>query len=119
MIARRARWQSSALLFYIGSLVSLLANLIFTVWAMTRPGSNIQNGVGMLSGVTSCSRAKSMNIGIHVLINFFGTILLAGSNYHKQILSAPTREQIDEAHRESRWVEVGVQSVRNVFRTIS
>ncbi|KAL2177065.1 uncharacterized protein P884DRAFT_300000 [Thermothelomyces heterothallicus CBS 202.75] len=102
MIARRARWQSSALLFYIGSLVSLLANLIFTVWAMTRPGSNIQNGVGMLSGVTSCSRAKSMNIGIHVLINFFGTILLAGSNYHKQILSAPTREQIDEAHRESR-----------------
>ncbi|KAL2166979.1 hypothetical protein VTG60DRAFT_1902 [Thermothelomyces hinnuleus] len=60
-----------------------------------------------------------MDTGIHVLINFFSTILLAGSNYCMQILSAPKREQIDGAHRESRWVEVGVQSVRNVFRAIS
>ncbi|KAK4249236.1 hypothetical protein C7999DRAFT_39652 [Corynascus novoguineensis] len=119
MFAGRARWEKASFLFCTGSLIAFIANLTFTAWAVTRPGSNIHNGVGELTGVTSCSRAKSINTGIHVLINVLSTILLAGSNYCMQILSAPTREQIDEAHRKSKWVDVGVQSVRNIFGTVS
>jgi hypothetical protein len=86
---------------------------------MSRPGSNIRNGVGVLSEETSCAQAKTINTGVHVLINVLSTILLAGSNYCMQCLSAPTREQIDEAHRQSRWVDVGVPSIRNLFYTAS
>jgi hypothetical protein len=118
-VTRRARWQKSVLWFCAGALVSFIANLTFTIWAMTRPGSNIQNGVGVLSEETSCSRAKTINTGIHVLINILSTILLAGSNYCMQCLSAPTREEVDEAHRQSRWVDVGVPSIRNLFYTVS
>jgi hypothetical protein len=119
MLSRLSRWQKSALLFCAGSLLSFVANLSFTIWAITRPGSNIQNGVGLLSEDTSCSRVKAMNTGIHVLINVLSTILLAGSNYCMQCLSAPTREQIDEAHRKSTWVDVGVPSIRNLFCAVS
>lgn len=118
-VTRRTRWQKSILWFCAGSLVSFIANLTFTIWATTRPGSNIQNGVGVLSEETSCSRAKTINTGVHVLINILSTILLAGSNYCMQCLSAPTREEIDEAHRQSRWVDVGVPSIRNLFYTVS
>ncbi|KAK4234231.1 hypothetical protein C8A03DRAFT_38010 [Achaetomium macrosporum] len=115
LLTRRAKWQRSALIFCAGSLASFIANLSFTLWATTRPGSNIEGGVGVLAQETSCSTAKNINTGIHVLINVLSTILLAGSNYCMQCLSAPTREQIDEAHRQSRWVDVGVQSIRNLL----
>ncbi len=118
-VAGRARWQKSVLWFCAGSLASFIANLTFTIWAMRRAGSNIQNGVGVLAEETSCARAKTINTGIHLLINVLSTILLAGSNYCMQCLTAPTREQVDEAHRESRWVDVGVPSIRNLLETAS
>jgi hypothetical protein len=113
------RWQASALSFCAASLVSLIGNLSFTVWATTRAGSNIQNGVGVLSDEASCEKVKRMNTGIHVMINVLSTVLLAGSNYCMQSLSAPTRAQIDEAHRKAKWVDVGVPSIRNLFCAVS
>ncbi len=118
-VSGRARWQKSVLWFCAGSLVSFVANLTFTIWAVSRPGSKIRNGVGVLSEATSCSQAKIINTAVHVLINVLSTILLAGSNYCMQCLSAPTREQVDKAHRQSRWVDIGVPSIRNLFETAS
>ncbi|KAK4140112.1 uncharacterized protein C8A04DRAFT_15254 [Dichotomopilus funicola] len=119
MFASRARWQRSALLFAGGALAAFIANLSFTIWATTRPGSNIRGGVGVLSEETTCTRAKTINTAVHVAINVLSTVLLAGSNYCMQCLSAPTRRQIDEAHRVGRWVDVGVQSVRNLVFAVS
>jgi hypothetical protein len=114
-----SRWQASALLFCAASLAALIGNLSFTVWATTRAGSNIQNGVGVLANEASCEKVKSMNTAIHVMINVLSTVLLAGSNYCMQSLSAPTRAQIDEAHRKAQWVDVGVPSVRNLYCAVS
>ncbi|KAH6635652.1 hypothetical protein B0J18DRAFT_407150 [Chaetomium sp. MPI-SDFR-AT-0129] len=119
MFASRARWQRSALLFAGGALAAFVANLSFTIWATIRPGSNIRGGVGVLSEETTCTRAKTINTAVHVMINVLSTVLLAGSNYCMQCLSAPTRRQIDEAHRVGRWVDVGVQSVRNLVFAVS
>lgn len=119
MFAQRARWQRSALLFAGGALAAFIANLSFTIWATTRPGSKISGGVGVLAEETTCTRAKTIDTGMHVLINVLSTVLLAGSNYCMQCLSAPTRRQIDEAHRAGRWVDVGVQSVRNLVFAVS
>ncbi|KXX74328.1 hypothetical protein MMYC01_209950 [Madurella mycetomatis] len=118
-LSSRPRWQKAALWFCAASFVSFIANLAFTVWAVTRPGSNIQDGVGILSDQYSCSAAKNINTGVHVAINAISTILLGGSNYCMQFLSAPTREQIDKAHRKSRWVDIGVPSLRNLFSAVS
>ncbi|KXX81510.1 hypothetical protein MMYC01_202482 [Madurella mycetomatis] len=113
------RWQKAALCFCAASFASFVANLTFTIWAVTRPWSNVQDGVGILSDQYSCSTAKNINTGIHVVINAISTVLLAGSNYCMQFLSAPTRKQIDKAHQESRWVDIGVPSFRNLLSVIS
>ncbi|KAL9626699.1 MAG: hypothetical protein Q9164_007815 [Protoblastenia rupestris] len=41
-------------------------------------------------------------------------MLLSSSNYCMQILSAPTRKEIDNAHARRKWLDIGVPSVRNL-----
>ncbi|KAF2637831.1 hypothetical protein P280DRAFT_520953 [Massarina eburnea CBS 473.64] len=54
------------------------------------------------------------NTGLHVVINVLSTMLLAGSNYTIQVLSSPTREDVDNAHAKGQWLEIGLLSPRNL-----
>jgi hypothetical protein len=63
-----------------------------------------------------CKDVKYLNTGLHVIINIFSTILLSGSNYCMQCLSAPTREDVDQAHAKGKWLVIGVPSFRNLMR---
>ncbi|KAH7385720.1 hypothetical protein BKA66DRAFT_440890 [Pyrenochaeta sp. MPI-SDFR-AT-0127] len=56
------------------------------------------------------------NTMLHLLINILSTILLAGSNYTMQVLSSPTREEIDNAHKRGDCLEIGLLSFRNLRR---
>jgi hypothetical protein len=74
---------------------------------------------GRDGGVTTlfsgnCRKTKLLNSGIHVLINIFSTTLLAGSNYCMQVLSAPSREELDSAHNQRVYLDIGVPSIRNL-----
>ncbi|KAL9601249.1 MAG: hypothetical protein Q9219_002654 [cf. Caloplaca sp. 3 TL-2023] len=64
----------------------------------------------------SCAKARNLTIWLHLLINVLSTVLLAASNYCMQCLSSPTRAKIDRAHARHRWLDIGVPSVRNLFR---
>ena len=63
----------------------------------------------------NCTQTRSLTLGLHLAINILGTILLAASNYCMQCLASPTREEIDRAHSRSRCLDIGVQSLRNIF----
>ncbi|KAJ4983765.1 hypothetical protein SVAN01_10743 [Stagonosporopsis vannaccii] len=105
----RQGWRFGASLGFLTCLFVLLLNLILTIWASTRGRSNdghIYKG--------SCEAAKRYNMGLHVVINVLSTLLLGASNYSMQCLSAPTRKIIDQAHQNGRWVEIGVQSLKNL-----
>lgn len=52
----------------------------------------------------------------HLIINLFSTILLAASNYTMQVLSSPTRSDIDLAHIRGDWLDIGILSTRNLRR---
>lgn len=52
--------------------------------------------------------------GIHIAINLLSTILLSASNYTMQILSSPTRHEIDEAHERDEYMDVGFLSTKNL-----
>jgi hypothetical protein len=54
------------------------------------------------------------NTAFHVLINAMSTVLLAGSNYTMQVLSSPTRGDIDKAHAVNQWLDIGILSPRNM-----
>jgi len=109
---RQKGFRRSVLLFSVAALIAFIANLSFAVWATT--SHEISEGIGVIAE-RSCSETRKLNAGIHVLINTISTTLLAGSNYCMQCLSAPTRSQVDEAHKLRRWMDVGIHSVRNVL----
>lgn len=107
----RSGWRVGASLGFLLCLFVFLLNVILTIWASVRSKSN--NG-HIYQG--SCATAKRYNMGLHILINVLSTLLLGASNYSMQCLSAPTRKAIDRAHSKGRWLDIGVQSLRNLKR---
>jgi hypothetical protein len=100
-------WRFGALHFSAWAAVVFLINLVVTVWGSTARSSGI-----LLEG--ECEYVELLNTGLHVFINVLSTILLSGSNYCMQCLSAPTREEVNKAHARKRWLDIGIPSIRNV-----
>lgn len=105
----RQRWRFGASLGFLSCLLVLILNLTITIWSSTR---NRSNSGHIFQG--SCATAKRYNMGLHVVISVLTTLLLGASNYYMQCLSAPTRGVLDRAHREGKWLDVRVQSLRNL-----
>lgn len=61
-----------------------------------------------------CSQSHRLNSSLHIIINVLSTILLGASNLCMQLLAAPTRQEIDEAHKNYVWLDIGVPSFRNL-----
>ena len=91
----------------------LVINLILTIWAVAKSG--VQDGVGTLQD-GSCEKTKRLTFWTHLAINVLSTLLLGASNYSMQCLSSPTRREIDKAHSQGVWLDIGVPSVRNLRR---
>ena len=88
-----------------------LLNVILTIWAIRTYGT--QNGYATLVQ-GECSKTRKASTWIHLVINVLSTLLLSASNYCMQILTAPTRPEVDCAHAQGRWLDIGVPSVRNL-----
>jgi len=61
-----------------------------------------------------CQKASRLNSSIHVLINLLSSLLLSASNLCMQLLAAPTRKEVDQAHQKFVWLDIGIPSLRNV-----
>jgi hypothetical protein len=95
--------------------IVLVFNIIVTALAIhTYEPRKEMGGIVDVPGVTNCGQVRSYNIGIHLVINFLSTILLGSSNYCSQLLVAPTRKDIEEAHKKRKTLDIGIQSVRNL-----
>jgi hypothetical protein len=102
-------WRFGVLHFTTWALIVFVINLVITVWRLATHAES--RGI-LKEG--ECGHIKSLNSGLHVLINVLSTILLSGSNYCMQCLSAPTRGEVDKAHAARKWLDIGVPSVRNL-----
>lgn len=104
------------LLLILGlSLLILALNLGITIWAAVKYGikDNISDVIGAGSGA-DCARVKDWNKWLHFGINVSSTLMLGASNYCAQLLLAPTRKQVDDAHKKKTWLDIGIQSFRNL-----
>ena len=90
-----------------------LINLIVSIWASSRYG--LQGGLGTIHE-GACAKTEKMATWLHLAINALSTLLLGASNYAMQCLAAPTREEIDVAHKSNHWMDIGVPSMRNLWR---
>jgi hypothetical protein len=91
----------------------LLVNFLLTVWASVKFG--LDGGIGTVYE-GACSTVSAWSFWLHILINGLSSMLLSASNYTMQCVTAPTRRECDRAHSRGDWLDVGVPSVRNLFR---
>lgn len=95
----------------ISSIVVLVINIVACIIAVSK--HEVAGNLAILySG--DCDKVKRLDLWLHLLINILSTLLLGASNYSMQCVSAPTRTDIDKAHRENLFMDIGVPSIRNL-----
>ncbi|KAK3329266.1 hypothetical protein B0H66DRAFT_17750 [Apodospora peruviana] len=114
-------WRTTARLLTgltTGLTVVLVALLIVskTVYGPVTSSKDDTNSIVTRSTVFTgnCNTASRTNLALHLLINAVSSAVLASSNFFMQVLAAPSRSQIDRAHANGRWLEIGVPSFRNI-----
>lgn len=108
-------WRGSAVLLSIlsaSTTVVLTILLFLSVFKLGSGSSSFSGTSRLFSG--ECSQASRLTIFLHLAINIIASIILASSNFFMQVLVAPTRKDVDKAHARGRWLEIGVQSWRNI-----
>lgn len=108
-MARRHQGRTFVCIF------AFVVNVVLVVVALasvTRKG-RYKNRIGVLNSGRSTDMAR-LGAVYHVLINILSTGLLASSNYCMQLLCAPTRDDVDVAHAQEQWLDIGILSVRNL-----
>lgn len=89
----------------------LVANVSLTIYGNLRfPTSG---AVGLIyEGL--CSEVNSLDAWLHVLISLLSLLMLSASAYCMQLQVTPTRADVDRAHQNGDWVDVGLHTVRNL-----
>ena len=111
----------------VTSLVAL-TNLCCLIWASTldtedgsatvfegRAMENTNADEGLIFRKGSCKETKRITFWVDLAINILSTLLLGASNNCTQLLVAPIRKDIDDAHAAGRYLDVGVSSMRNIL----
>ncbi|KAK4494735.1 hypothetical protein PRZ48_014091 [Zasmidium cellare] len=91
--------------------VVLATNIGVLVWA----GSSSTDGEGSAAVYQGpCYLVGRATVAAELVVNILSTLLLGASNYAAQLLTAPTRKDLDRQHARGNWLDVGVSSVRNM-----
>ena len=106
-------WKRGASFCFFAVAGALVLNIIITSWAVSKFGLSGQIGT---IHTDDCAKIKRTGLWLHIAINILSTMLLGASNYYMQCLSSPTRQEVDKAHAQRIWLDVGIQSIRNLGR---
>lgn len=109
-------WRFGASAAAIVAAITMAINLGVGIWASTLTRNAGPQSSGILVEVLhgDCKRTATINTWAHLAINVVSTALLAGSNYCMQCLVAPTRDEIERAHKQiGHWLDIGLPSLRN------
>lgn len=88
--------------------INLSMTVTFALLARSKKSKNI-----FYEG--DCDTVNGTSIGLGLLVNAVGVALTATSNYCCQIVTAPSREEVDRAHSRRTWVAIGSQSITNIW----
>ena len=113
---RRSRfksWKIGVMAAAAMTTIVMLVNSILTIWASAAFG--LEDGIGT-AYEGACDVISAWSFWLHILINALSSALLSASNYTMQCATAPTRRECDLAHARGDWLDIGVPSVRNLFR---
>lgn len=110
----RTKWSDRSRALAVQQTIAffvLAANASWTAWLVSSYGT--VTGIGAMY-LGDCSKAKRLNLWLHLLINILSTLLLGSSDYCMQLLVGPTRDEVDSAHEMKVSLDIGVPSVKNL-----
>ena len=108
---RFSGWRGGVAACIAISALVLFLNAVLAIVAAVR----WDKADGLAAAFTGdCGVAARWTTAIHLVINLLSSLLLGASNYCMQRLVAPTRQEIDDAHAQKRWLDIGIPSIRNV-----
>jgi hypothetical protein len=67
----------------------------------------------------NCLTVSRWNSFWHAVLNLASMLFLGAGNYCMQVLVAPSRAEVDKAHREGRSMDIGIHSFGNILRIAS
>jgi hypothetical protein len=112
MRRRHLGWRLGVIIALGISIFVLITNIILLIIGSRKNGGYV-NGICTLNH-GNAGPIQSQGLTYHIIINILSTALLTSSNYCMQILSAPSREELDWAHAHGTWLDIGIISFRNL-----
>ena len=110
---RRSRREVILWGCFIGLSIVCLTNFSLGIWALVHYKKNQDGVVVLFHG--NCNNVKWADTVAHVMINILSTLIFGVSNLILQLLVAPTRKEVDQAHAKGEWLDIGVPSYRNLW----
>ncbi|EJT77174.1 hypothetical protein GGTG_07086 [Gaeumannomyces tritici R3-111a-1] len=107
-------WRSGVELNALLALLIFVVGLVCLVWAVASSKMLLGGGGDATVFAGSCEAASRVSWGLHALVNVLGLAVLAGANYVYQVLSSPDRAEVDAAHAKTKWLDIGIPSLRNL-----
>lgn len=107
----KSGWRGGVAISLLLAFLILVVVIIFLILTSLKARS--------LGGELTVMEGKTKNVeglqrGIQVIVNIFGIVLIVIANYVFQILSSPTRPEVDESHEKLQWMDIGIPSIRNL-----
>lgn len=106
-------WRRTAVMNIIMAFVCVTILLIILSISVSQPGSSLSRPTVIFKG--DCTSSGRLNLVLNLLVNILSGVVLASSNFFMQVLSSPSREEIDIAHSWLRSLDIGVPSVKNLY----
>ena len=108
-------WRTTVLIAGVVTFLALTANFSILIWASIHKPSDDNAGAGAVTLYSgTCTDMSKVFTWSHLGVNVLSTVLLSAGTACMQCLSSPTRQEIDKAHAQSSWLDIGTQSMRNL-----
>ncbi|KAI1116401.1 hypothetical protein F5Y14DRAFT_439852 [Nemania sp. NC0429] len=104
-------WRRAGAINVSATYICGLVLLVCFAISVSRTGSSILVTI-IFDG--PCATSSKVNLFLHLLVNILSSAVLASSNFFMQILSAPSREEIDRAHAWLESLDIGIPSFKNL-----
>jgi hypothetical protein len=102
-------WRGGVILNCIIAGLIVLATVISFVVAIATE----RNGESRIF-LGTCASTQMLSFGLHAAMSLVCMSILVAANYGFQILTSPTRVEVDMAHDAGRWLDIGLPSFRNM-----
>ncbi|KAI0882824.1 uncharacterized protein GGS22DRAFT_190805 [Annulohypoxylon maeteangense] len=107
----KQRWRRAGI-FNLGLIFLYAIILLICLAVSLSRGSSLYSTTIVYEGI--CQETNRLDLVFHFLLNLISTLTLASSGFFMQILSSPSRQEIDRAHQQLRSVDIGVSPIKNI-----